>query len=544
MPDSAERCIFLGEVEANPQPGPYADAIAAAKKAGTEYWGIWNILAFRPQTAYHLCELSHELMFEEAPISPALRELIAAYTSSLNGCEFCMNAHASVASHLYIDQDFVRSVLSDLESSALAENEKALLRFVRKLTLEPGSIAQSDIDKLKAAGWDDTSIYYAIGVCALFNFYNRFVSGNGVKQVSEEAFRRLGERMARAGYSREQPPNLAKGCGAEMREASPQSGERELNPLRWMGSCCSCICWRNDKLCAHRSLYLQPFLNPLHAAFGWQREAIGGTFALAAITVALGIPGIGVLLDRFAPRRIILPAILIFALALASLSRLGPNITQFYFTYFVLGLVANGTAQFAYTRTMLTWFRKHRGFVLALILTGSGVGSIIIPPLTQWTIEHHGWRNAYILLGGIALVGFPLTALLVRNRPAVAAMIDRFSDSGATVGAAMRSIAFWVLALITALSAFSENGLVTNMAAILTEHGVTAHAAALALSVRGGAGIIGRLGVGLLIDRFSPQRIQTYILVIAASGTLILAFAGTTNAFSSRFSIAGNWSWQ
>lgn len=271
------------------------------------------------------------------------------------------------------------------------------------------------------------------------------------------------------------------------------------------------------------------FLNPLHAAFGWKREAIGGTFALAAITVALVSPGIGVLLDRFAPRRIILPAILIFALALASLSRLGPNIARFYFTFFVLGLVANGTAQFAYTRTMLTWFRKHRGFVLALILTGSGIGSIIIPPLTQWAIDHHGWRNAYLLLGCIALLGFPLTALLVRNRPAAVTEADRVTNSGATVRAAMCSVAFWVLALITALSAFSENGLVTNMAAILTEHGVTAQAAALALSVRGGAGIIGRLGVGLLIDRFSPQRIQTFILIIAASGTMILAFAGTTN---------------
>jgi sugar phosphate permease len=102
------------------------------------------------------------------------------------------------------------------------------------------------------------------------------------------------------------------------------------------------------------------FLNPLHAAFGWKREAIGGTFALAAITVALVSPGIGLLLGGFPPRRIILPSILIFALALASLSRLGANIKQFYFTFFVLGLVANGTAQFAYARTVLSWFHKHR----------------------------------------------------------------------------------------------------------------------------------------------------------------------------------------
>jgi uncharacterized peroxidase-related enzyme len=206
MPNVRDRHIFLEEIEANPQPGPYADAIESAKGSGAEYWGIWNILAFRPKAAYHLCELSQELMFEEAPISPALRELIAAYTSSLNQCEFCMNAHASVATHQYGDKELVWSVLRDLESSALSEKDKTLLRFVRKLTLDSGSVVQADIDVLKNAGWDDTSIYYAIGACALFNFYNRFVSGNGVKLVSDDAFRRLGERMARVGYSREKPP--------------------------------------------------------------------------------------------------------------------------------------------------------------------------------------------------------------------------------------------------------------------------------------------------------------------------------------------------
>jgi predicted MFS family arabinose efflux permease len=271
------------------------------------------------------------------------------------------------------------------------------------------------------------------------------------------------------------------------------------------------------------------FLSPLHAAFGWKREAIGGAFALAAITVALVSPLIGLLLDRFPPRRIILPSIFIFALALASLSRLGPGIRQFYLTFFVLGLVANGTAQFAYARTVLSWFHKHRGLALALVLTGSGVGSILIPPITQWTIAHHGWRSAYMLLGGIALLGLPLTALLVRNRPdAVTVHEDRSTGGGMTVAAALRSGSFWILACIIMLSAFSENGLVTNLAAILTEHRVSAQSAALALSVRGGAGIIGRLCIGYLIDRFSPQRIQTFVLMLSAVGTLILAFAGTS----------------
>jgi predicted MFS family arabinose efflux permease len=273
------------------------------------------------------------------------------------------------------------------------------------------------------------------------------------------------------------------------------------------------------------------FLNPLHAAFGWKREAIGGAFALAAMTVALVSPGIGLLLDPFPPRRIILPSILVFALALASLSRLGPDIRQFYVTFFVLGLLANGTAQFAYARTVLSWFHKRRGFALAIVLTGSGVGSILIPPLVQWTIANHGWHSAYLLLGGIALLGLPLTALLVRNRPdTVVFNDDHLSAGGVTVAAALRSRPFWILACIIMLSAFSENGLVTNLAAILTEHRISAQTAALALSVRGGAGIIGRLCVGFLIDRFSPQRIQTFVLLLSAIGVLILAFAGTSPA--------------
>ena len=199
----ATPAMFLQDVENNPQPSPYFDLIAAAKSSGTEYWRIWNLLAFRPKAADFLARLSHEIMYQDAPISVALRELIAAYTSSLNGCEFCMKAHAAVAAHLYKDEALVWNAIRDLETSALPEKDKAVLRFVRKVTLESASIDEGDIAVLHAAGWDDTSIFYAIAACSLFNFYNRFVSANGVKPVSDQAFRRLAARMAEKGYVRE-----------------------------------------------------------------------------------------------------------------------------------------------------------------------------------------------------------------------------------------------------------------------------------------------------------------------------------------------------
>src|ERR1700733_10491881 len=81
------------------------------------------------------------------------------------------------------------------------------------------------------------------------------------------------------------------------------------------------------------------FLDPLHAAFGWKREAMGGAFALAAITVALVSPLIGILLDCFPPRRTIIPGILVFAGGLAALSQLTSHIVQFYATFLIIGLV-------------------------------------------------------------------------------------------------------------------------------------------------------------------------------------------------------------
>ncbi len=195
--------LLLPDVENNPQPSPYFDLIAAAKSSGSEYWQIWNLLAFRPNIAESLVRLSQEIMHEQAPISIALRELIAAYTSSLNNCEFCMKAHAAVAAHLYKDEALVWSAIRDLDASPLPEKDKAILRFARKVTLHSASIHQADIAALHAAGWDDTSIFYTIAVCALFNFYNRYVSANGVKPVSDQAFRRLAARMAEKGYIRE-----------------------------------------------------------------------------------------------------------------------------------------------------------------------------------------------------------------------------------------------------------------------------------------------------------------------------------------------------
>lgn len=192
--------IYLHDVEKNPQPGPYADLITASKATGQEHWPIWHLFAFRPEVTAHLMSFTQGVMHEAAPISPGLRELIAAYVSSLNQCSFCCNCHSAVAAELLGCTDLVEHVLRDLESSPLAEKEKALLRFVRKVTLNLPTCHEADVKSLKQHGWTDEAIYYAILACALFNFYNRWVTASGVQAVSDESHTFYGKLLAQRGY--------------------------------------------------------------------------------------------------------------------------------------------------------------------------------------------------------------------------------------------------------------------------------------------------------------------------------------------------------
>jgi alkylhydroperoxidase family enzyme len=80
--------MFLPGVEKNPQPGPYCDLVRTMQQGGREYPQIWHLFAFQPQATDHLARFTQEIMRGPAPLSPGLRELLAAYTSYRNDCPF------------------------------------------------------------------------------------------------------------------------------------------------------------------------------------------------------------------------------------------------------------------------------------------------------------------------------------------------------------------------------------------------------------------------------------------------------------------------
>ena len=113
-----------------------------------------------------------------------------------------MKSHAAVAAELLGDAALVQSVLADVESSGLDERHKVLFRFVDKVNAASPTISAGDLDAARRAGWSDEALYFAITVCALFNFYNRWIDATGVHALSDEAHRLGGKRSAQSGYAR------------------------------------------------------------------------------------------------------------------------------------------------------------------------------------------------------------------------------------------------------------------------------------------------------------------------------------------------------
>lgn len=269
------------------------------------------------------------------------------------------------------------------------------------------------------------------------------------------------------------------------------------------------------------------FVKPLSAEFGWSREQISAAFGIAAMTVAVCSPVLGRLLDRYGAKRVVLPCMLVFAVAFASLSRLTPSLAHLYATFFVLGAVGNGTTQMGYSRVVSSWFVERRGLALALVMAGTGVGSIVLPRLAQTLIDSSGWRAAYAVLGGlVVMLGIPLTALFVQERPA-ASRVEGVIAPGVSVRHGLRSHAFWLLVGVLFLCSIAVNGAVTHLSPLLTDRGLGGAEAALALSVLGGMSLLGRLATGYFLDRFFGPWVSAALLVGVAAGMLLLSGAAT-----------------
>jgi MFS family permease len=282
------------------------------------------------------------------------------------------------------------------------------------------------------------------------------------------------------------------------------------------------------------------FARAMGPEFRSGRASISLAFTIHNLTAAACVPLAGRLVDRYGPRRVLLPATAGLALVLVCSQFLSVAIWQLYAFYFALGIVSGAAGAMAYTDVISRWFDRHRGLALSTMMLGMGLGAIVIPSLAQRLVASFGWRLSYSLFGlAILLIPLPAVAAFLREKPedmgllpdgstkAVESPSPTTDEEGLTTRQASHTPEFWIMVCSLFLVTASVHACFIHLPAILADRGSTAQAAALGSSLFGAGLFLGRVGCGYLLDHFFAPRVAAVLFTGAALGTALL---GATHA--------------
>ncbi len=275
------------------------------------------------------------------------------------------------------------------------------------------------------------------------------------------------------------------------------------------------------------------YISPLEEEFGWSRAEVSLGFSVSLAISGLTGPLIGRWIDTSGPRvAIVVGATLTAAtyILLATTSELWQ-----WYAYNSINAVFRQMMFFIPFQALISrWFDRRRGIALGILGTGFSLGGFVVVPLMRLVIDQVGWDGSFII-SGIAVVGVfvPIGLLLVRDSPAdVGAVPDGEPPpkdepyqarvlAGLTLGRALSTPLFWVLAFAMMLFFYGLFGWLVHMVPFYESVGISRGVAAALVSAAAGFGIVTRLAFGLLADRIG--RIET-----VAMGMLAFLMAGMT----------------
>jgi len=258
---------------------------------------------------------------------------------------------------------------------------------------------------------------------------------------------------------------------------------------------------------------------------GFGRGEISTAIGLSSVVIALSIPLYGRLLDRKGIRPVLLPSIVLFALANASLALLQPSTPMLFGLFALLGLTGVGQGPTAYSKILSAWFDRERGLALGIALAGVGAGTALMPQLANLLLGEFGWRIGYVGLGvAVFVLAFIPVAVFVRE-PSEARRAGTASTEqlpGIAFREAVRSLRYWALTVAFFLAATVINGSLIHVVPLLTDRGLPISAAVAAVSAAGLALICGRVFSGYCADKLFAPYIAIFFLLCPMFGIAIL----------------------
>jgi MFS family permease len=279
------------------------------------------------------------------------------------------------------------------------------------------------------------------------------------------------------------------------------------------------------------------FLKPLVEEFGWRRDEMAFAYTVTNLTVVAASLLLGVLIDRFGVRRVLIPSVVLMGLAVASMSQLTGNIYHFYAMYLLIPLLGLGTLPASYSRTIIAWFFRRRGIALGVALAGFGVGAALVPPIGQMLISAYGWRVAYLVFAGLVfLVALPVSYFLIRETPEeMGLQIDgekQAGNSDAMIGLsaveASKTSSFWLILIAFLLVGTCVASVLAHLVPLLMDRGISPQMAANCQMTLGLGLIFGRMLSGYLMDHFFAPYVASAFTLLFVVGAVILA-SGTSS---------------
>ena len=272
------------------------------------------------------------------------------------------------------------------------------------------------------------------------------------------------------------------------------------------------------------------FFKAFQAEFGAPRAHVSLVFSLCAfLYFILGAPA-GMLADRFGPRRVCLAGAVVMALGLVGAS-FAPSLVAVYVTYSICIGIGVGLTYVPSVGAVQPWFLKRRAFATGIAVSGIGAGNFLVPPLVAWWIELYGWRGAYLVLAGCALVLAGVAACFIDNDPerserrtgeSVVNTTQGEPIAGLTLSEALRSKVFWILYASLFLPTIGVFVPMVHLAPYATDLGHPESTGVMLVSLIGLGSLLGRFGIGGLADRMG--RLKSLAVMYAGMGFSFLAW--------------------
>ncbi|MBK7060567.1 MAG: MFS transporter [Rubrivivax sp.] len=276
----------------------------------------------------------------------------------------------------------------------------------------------------------------------------------------------------------------------------------------------------------------------LHKAFGWEFGAIMIGLMIMTLAVLVACTVVGYLGDRFGVRRVALISVVLFSLSFMAFSLSNGSIVLFYVNWGVMALVGAGTLPVTWTRAVNNHFDTRKGLALGLSLLGTGIFGFLVKPFTAWLIASYGWRTTYVVIGMLPLLlAFPIAFFAFHDLGAKSDTADErrrasaartLATPGMTLGQALKSWRYWVLAFAFVCVSFGVGGPIPNMENILKVAGFTREDTVSLVALIGLSVIAGRIVGGWLIDRFWAPGVAFVMLSLPAVSCWLMADGGMT----------------